>query len=129
MIEYNENDFNMDRIDAINFKMNGYKMAHPYWVYGLQQKSRPPVRVGVNDKGAPNEAQQKELIEFFKTQDIELAIDQPEEAEITIGLRRDLRDDPRFAAAIVRTVIFFIEGKMTLNKEFKITSPLKKGNK
>lgn len=129
MIEYNENDFNMDRVDAINFKMNGYKMTHPYWVYGLQQKNRPPVRIGVNDKGVPNEAQQKELIEFFKGQEIEVVIDQPEEAEVTIGVRRDLRENPRFAAAIVRTVIFFLEGKMSLSKEFKIESPIKKGAK
>lgn len=129
MIEYNENDFNMDRIDAINFKMNGYKMKNPYWVYGLQQKNRPTIRVGVNDKGAPNEAQQKELIEFFKTQDLELVVDQPEEAEVTIGLRHDLRETPRFAAAIVRTIIFFIEGKLTLTKEFKVESPIKKGKK
>lgn len=129
MIEFNDNDFNMERVEAINFKMNGYKMTHPYWVYGLQQKNRPAIRVGINDKGAPNEAQQKELVEFFKGQDLELVIDQPEEAEVTIGLRHDVRETPRFAAAIVRTIVFFIEGKLSLDKEFKVASPLKKGKK
>lgn len=129
MIEYNENDFNMDRINAINFKMNGYKMKSEYWVYGLQQKNRPPVRIGVNDQGLPNSEQQLELIEFFKNQGVELIIDHPEEAEITIGIRHDLRKKPRFASAIVRTIIFFLEGKLSLSKDFRVIFPVKKGKK
>lgn len=129
MIEYNENDFNTDRINAINFKLHGYKMKNPYWVYGLVQKNRPPVRIGVNDRGVPNEAQQKELIEFFKRQDCEVLIDNPEEAEVTIGLRYDIREKPNFAAAIVRTIIFYLEGKMSLTKEFKVKLPMKNNKK
>ncbi len=129
MIEYNENDFNTDRIDAINFKLHGYKMKSPYWVYGLIQKNRPPIRIGVNDRGVPNDAQQAELIAFFKQQGVEVVIDHPEEAEVTIGLRYDIREKPRFAAAIVRTIIFFLEGKLALAKEFKVSIPVNKTKK
>lgn len=125
MIEYNENDYNLERVDAINFKMNSFKMENKYWVFGLKQSNRPPVRIGVNDQGVPNEDQQKALVQFFKNQGVEVVIDNPEEAEVTIGLRYDVRERPKMAAAIVRTIVFFLEGKLRLSNDFKVSIPLK----
>lgn len=125
MITYNRKDYNLVKIEDINSDYNFLRTKLPYYVYGLTQKDNPPVLFTQNYEGNPRPNAITELQLWLKSNGVpsdieEQDYDDPESRKFYIGLRKDVRASPEFAAALVRTMVAFFEGQLDLTTSFKI---------
>ena len=69
-----------------------------------------------------NADQEKILITWLKNNGIESAIEDcpPKNRKVYIGLRRDLRDDIKLCFCLLKTIIYFLEGRLDIPLEYKI---------
>jgi hypothetical protein len=129
MVSFNTVDFNVDKIETLA-KINKLKTDYEYRIYGLRDDDEnPPVFIEFNPdvfEGEITSFHTNALVSFFKSNGIELRfhIDEKEEKKkFWIGLRHDLRkEEVNIAANIVQTIVYFLEGKLDLNLQFKIPS-------
>ena len=124
MITYVQNDFNLPQIEAVNGVFNFIKTQVPYSVYGLTQKNNPPVLFTQNCNVQPRNDKLQVIIDWLKTQGIESDVEAPnyddESVRIYIGLRKDVRENIEFSAALIRTIVTFFEDALELTPESKI---------
>lgn len=131
MIIYNEKDFNLDLISSINSTFNTLETKVIYYIYGLTQNDNPPVVICQNSSSLPDISKIDQIGYWLDKHGITMEFDEDDEAssKIKIGLRRDLRAEPKFAAALVRTFVAFFEGALKLKTAFKLPkAKLKKSN-
>ena len=116
-------DTQYDNVEAIGqaAKMANVKTKRNYNIVGLAQEESPPVGFHYNmDKFKSSEIEE-ELREFFKNSGLAIEFDHNPEIEgIMIGLRRDIRDNIKLSVALIKTIIYTLEGQLELDNQFKI---------
>lgn len=119
MLSFNKKDDNMVEI-AKESRLANFITKHEYRIYGLEQDNNSPVLFSALDN-IINEEQEKTLIGFLATNGISSLMEdiQPNNNKIYIGLRRDLRDNVKLCAALIKTFVYYLEGKMELPIDFK----------
>lgn len=123
MITYNEGDYNLPTIKELNEEFNGLETKHKYYVYGLLQTDNPPVFLERNaeDEGAVIvDRKIKQMGEFLFKNGVKMEADYTDKRRIQIGLRKDLRENTKYAAALIRTIVAFFEGAVILKPSFKL---------
>jgi len=117
-INYSNRDVNIPTVKRAVGRIDGYDLTKSYRVFGLQQENRPPVLIRADD---PDIAAVQEIVEFFRRSGLQvMTMDAGENHDIYVGLRRDVRSNSRLAAAIVKTVVGRMEGKLTLPEDYVI---------
>lgn len=121
MITYSKKDFNLNKIETINGSFNATDTKLSYHVYGLMQSGNSPVLIEQNRKGFPTKQEFDKLATWLSKNGIKADFGPVTKSlSVPVGIRRDVRMRPKFAAALVRTVIAFFEGAVKIEDEFSI---------
>lgn len=120
MIQFNQKDENILEIEKL-LKIGDFKTVNHYRVYGLKMEDNPPVLLEYEPKQI-DAAKLKTLSAFFNGNGInfQFQVVEPNKGKIYIGLRKDLRQELALCAAIVNTIVYFLEGKMKISDTDKI---------
>jgi hypothetical protein len=107
-------DYNCQPIEKFS-GIGNLKTSRYYRVYGLRQEENPPVLLEF--KTLPEGKDFPTIKKILKRNGIESMhiIEKYDTDSISIGLRKDLRNHISLSAAIVNTIIGYLEGKMNLN--------------
>ena len=122
MIEFNEKDFQLDKIRRES-KLFNLQTAQPFRVYGLRTKDNPLVHISYNYDTVDENFDDRlsVLVEFCKANNIELKWESGGGTpKVCIGLRRDLRDHVMLCSALVQTIIYCLEGQLDINSGYKV---------
>lgn len=140
------NDVNLDEIcEGMNKHLSKFQMRD-YYVFGLQTSSRPHIRLSIG-KGTPNCP--KELMDLFERSRYTLEI-KPAEGlycpecdtthtfgdccctgdegscslcdpdTVSIGIRRDIRNNILTSKKLIKTIIFALESKLVIETKSKL---------
>lgn len=121
MVRFNPFDFGMDQL-RLDTKLFNLKTKRGYKVYGLKQAGSPVIKLSVR----PPLELPKTLGRFLNRSGLITILEKITAAPATspyhvrIGLRRDLRDHPELAAAILQTIVYNMERKLKLPRGFVI---------
>jgi hypothetical protein len=118
MISFNENDYFLPSIKAES-KFNTLVVQKHYRVFGLKNQDNPPVifRWGEN---ALDESKIGHLYLMFKRSGLPVDFYRDYPKGISVGLRRDVRENVPFASALLQTIVYYMENKIELPKDFRI---------
>lgn len=116
MINFNENDYNISKIKKES-KLFNLNTKHDYRVYGLRKADENPLIFIELQSGSINTTTDKMglLVGFMAKNKIEVEFDFNSENNIRIGMRKDLREHIVLSSCILQTIIYYIEGKLTLD--------------
>lgn len=123
MIRYELDDFNMTKISIINNEINSEETGLNYQCFGLKFGSeRPMVKIIQDFRDRPDCDTLDSLSEWLGKSHISMTHQCNEDGgnQVLIGLRKDVRADAKFAAALVRTIVLFLEDRVRLTKRFRI---------
>ena len=114
MIRYNREDFNVPQIAVTNGWINRYTTDHNYYVYGLKSEGRPPIVI--SRPASMSDERIRPIVDYLNAGGLQ-TIERIESRtlELRIGLRHDVREDVAFASAVVRTIVFAVEGKLEID--------------
>jgi hypothetical protein len=113
-------DKNLSLISAVSRRLECVDTKYNYHVFGLVQDNRPPIRIVANDGHKPTDDQCRALKKFFNESGLDVEFCDGSDDTVNIGLRLDVRSKPRFASAIIQTIVFYMEGRLKLDGKFKI---------
>jgi hypothetical protein len=123
MISFNTKDFNILRIKRES-KLGNLETRYKYRVYGLRNEGNAPILVSVDEDYIS--ADWFSLIRFFKLNNILLSVDyenhesdDKDKGLVSIGLRKDLREQPVLAAAILQAIVYHAEKRLVF-KDFSV---------
>jgi hypothetical protein len=120
MIKFNPEDFNMEVISK-EAKLHNLLTRNTYRAFGLRQDDNPPVVIKYNDEKRDVWSFEPPIRNFFRRNGMSIDFWYLEDDNfIGIGLRRDVRENPLLAAAIVQTIVYHVEGRLTLGENFRI---------
>jgi hypothetical protein len=115
MISIKKADYNLSRI-LKSAKLHSLRPEHDYYIYGLKlTPSNPPIRIQLSIED-DTEIPYQNIIKFLANSGIKCNYGRRYECdeEITIGLRKDVRDDIIFSACLLQTIIYACEFKISL---------------
>ncbi len=114
-IDFSFSDYNVNKIKTETGFDWQTKTNLKYYVYGLKQENDAPIKIEYNkDLLKGNKDTFGKLDSFFKKRGIVIEWDDMYKKGIDIGLRKDLRQQPKLSAAIVSTIVYALEGKIKL---------------
>lgn len=120
MINFNTNDYNMDKIEKLA-RINKFKTDYDYRIYGLRDEEKNPlVLIEFNYDmldGEITDYHRNVLTKFFNINGISLKfndLSKEEDKKVWLGIKYDLRKDVTISANIVQTIIYFLQGKINL---------------
>ncbi len=114
-IDFSFSDYNVNKIKTETGFDWQTKTNLKYYVYGLKQENDAPIKIEYNkDLLKGNKYTFSKLDSFFKKRGIVIEWDDMYKKGIDIGLRKDLRQQPKLSAAIVSTIVYALEGKIKL---------------
>lgn len=119
MINFNHEDDEMAAIERVAAFKEQTKIS--YRIHGLRQIGRPQIKIEYDNRYI-NPAQAEWLVKFFKAKKLECVVKPVDERgnyQLYLGIRRDLRDNHKLCAAIVQTVVYYLEGILKTNKPKK----------
>jgi hypothetical protein len=119
MIDFNENDINMNQIKERG-GFSSLKTKLEFRVFGLAQDDNPPIGINYNMDKRPSNQIEDEITNFFRNNGLELAFDHKDDEKIHIGLRRDVRENVDLSVALLKTIILNLDGGLELDNSFKI---------
>lgn len=120
MITHNNNDINLTKIMEEG-KLKTLSTISNYYIFGLRSDWPEAVKIELPRNGILNKRVES-LIKFLDLNKISHTIIYITNSdEISIGLRRDLRemlinDKPLLASAILSTIIYCLDGRLNLKK-------------
>lgn len=125
MITYNRKDFNLPEIEEINGEFNLFRTEYLYYIYGLKQEDNPPILFTQNYNARPSHIDLNKIGDWLKAQGIDCGCEEPGYDEdstrrVYIGLRKDVRSNLAFSAALIKTFVGFFEGALELTPGFKL---------
>lgn len=127
MIDFNQNDFNLTKVRHES-KLANLITRQKYRIYGLRQAENPPVLIEYDGENVTEDFGKRlnVLVKYFKANGIEVeTFDGSETQRVDVGLRKDLRaivnqqEQPLFAASILSTIIYCLEGRIDLEQMAK----------
>ena len=123
MIKFEENDYNLLKIRHES-KLANMATKVDYYIYGLTKThNNRLIEIKNSCKDDNIETRSNLIISFFNKNGLGIVYsynEYGENNEIQIGLRKDLRQDVVLCSAILKTIIFALEGRLKLNKKFKL---------
>lgn len=123
---FNHADHNLGKIDNES-KLYNFTTKGRYRIYGLKHEDEnPPIWITLGTKVSP--AKFKPLVSFLEHMGFTPKLDtdkgkHPEKfvpRQVSIGLRRDVRNKVVMSACLVQTIVYFAEGKVTLRNGYKV---------
>lgn len=122
MISYSKENFNLKEIEVLSQDFNRLKTKFSYYVYGLTQAGNAPVFLSRNsgDCNAKMNERITTLMAFLSKNGLQTEADFTSSHKIQIGLRRDVRLNLKYSAALVKTIVAYLEGVLTLKENFKL---------
>ncbi len=118
-ITYTEDDFDLPKILDKNNYLDGFNIKYTYHIFGLRRNNRPHVRLITR-----NPAYTMQLMSLFHRSNLSLDVvkDTTERTvdRVNIGIRRDIRHNTAMTRKLIKTIIYSLEGKLTLGSKFKI---------
>ena len=122
MISYNKEDFNLKEIEVLNQDFNRLKTKFSYHVYGLTQAGNAPIFLSRNASDCDGKTDEKitTLMVFLNKNGIQTEADFTSTHKIQIGLRRDVRINLKYSSALIKTIVAFLEGALTLKESFTL---------
>ncbi len=124
MVSFNLNDFNIEKI-RLESKLFNLTTVESYRIYGLKQSEGCLVEIGYDRYNYTNTLWENidKTTKFLIKNNINCYIYTIDgEKYIKIGLRRDLRKHVILTSAILKTLVYGIEGRINFNDEFIIPS-------
>lgn len=119
-ISFNYNDYHLRKIEN-NSKLFNLDTKYSYRIYGLKNKSNPDIYI---EYGKFLNLNTECIEKFFKLNGISIEIalfqDKDDKRGIYIGLRYDLREHVTFCSCVLQTIIYYLEGRLNLNTDYKI---------
>jgi hypothetical protein len=122
MIEFNDNDFNIEKI-SVDSKLFNLVTIYPYRVYGLKQGDNPLVLIEFNSNVVDSDFMDRlnDLDKFFMANGIDFVAEDTEEGnKVFVGLRKDIRKHVVLSSSILQTIVYCLENRLNLKKEIKI---------
>lgn len=114
----------MQRI-AREAKLSDMLTKFDYRIYGLKNDNQNEILITNWYRNIWNSTS---VLEFFRKQGFACnLVNGGKAATITIGIRRDIRDNASLCAAIIQTIIYTAEGRMNLSGNFKLNIKKNKG--
>lgn len=123
MIHFNKKDYFMPSIEA-EAKMKTLAVQKHYRVFGLKGENNPPLLLRFNRQTIP-EDRMAMLAHVLKKSGLEVECYRDYDKGLAIGIRRDVREEVLYSAALLQTIIYYIEGRIDLPKSFRIPSDKK----
>lgn len=122
MITYNKEDFNLKEIEGTIKDFSRLRTKSSYYIYGLTQAGNAPLFISRNSEECDEKMEEKitKLREWLTANGIQTEADFNTRKTIQIGLRRDLRTNLNYSAALIKTIVAFLEGALTLKDSFKL---------
>jgi len=118
MIQINEKDYFMPSIKA-EAKFSTLAVQKQYRVFGLKNENNPPLLLRFNRSTIP-EDRVSVLSHVFKQSGLEVDCYRDYDKGMAIGIRRDVREHVLYSSAILQTIIYYLEGRIELPKNFRI---------
>jgi hypothetical protein len=118
MISFNKNDYFLPSIEAES-KFHTLAVQKHYRVFGLKNQDNPPVLIRYGPE-AIEETKVMQLHYVFKKSGLIADFYRDYPKGLSIGLRRDVRENVPFAAALLQTIVYYLENKIDLPKTFRI---------
>lgn len=118
MITFNNNDYFIPSIRA-EAKFHNLVVQKNFRVFGLRQEDNPPLLIRYG-RDSIQEPKMANLHHVFKKSDFDADFYRDYPKGVSIGLRRDVRENVQFASALLQTIIYYIEGKIDVPKTFRI---------
>lgn len=122
MIEFNENDYNLPQIKS-DSKLFNLMTMYPYRAYGLKKEANPLILLEFNSNIVDQSFMDrlKDLDAFFTANGLDFLAEDTEEGEkMFIGLRKDLRKHVVLSSTILQTMVYCLEDRLNVKKDFKI---------
>jgi len=119
MINYNTKDDELSAIAQLAKLNDNTKIQ--YRIYGTVRENRPMLKLEY-DSRVLTAARLEWLTKFFAGKKIEAEIkplDEYGKYQLYCGLRRDLRNNHKLCAAIVQTIVYYLEGVLETDKPKK----------
>ncbi len=110
-------DTHLNKIEPAS-RLDRFKTENFYRIYGLKQENNPPVLISYF-KTLPNGKTEKEVKQLLRPYGIPVVFEELKWDNLTIGLRKDLREHIFLAGAVVNLIVGFLENKIG-PKRFKL---------
>jgi hypothetical protein len=118
MINFNLRDFNIARIKRES-KLGNLETRQEFRVYGLKNESNPPILINFDEHYAHFDDCWR-VQDFLRGNNIQCEIEYEDNSDenvqdrplISIGLRKDLREQVVLCAAILQTIIYSAENRL-----------------
>lgn len=120
MIKFKENDFYLSDIKR-EAKIATLAVQKSYRIFGLKNDNNPPLLLRINRQNIP-EDRVALLVRVFKNSGLEVHCYRDYDKGIAIGIRRDVREDVPYTSALIQTIIYYLEGRIDLPKDFVLPS-------
>jgi hypothetical protein len=135
MIYFNQNDFNLPQIKEAS-KLRTALTKEDYRIYGLRQDDNPPILIEYctcHDAVSDLTIKCAKIEKFFKRNGLQVMVDsfdredddEPIDFKVYIGLRKDIRADIALSSAILQTIIYSLDDRITLDDNYTIP-PIRK---
>jgi hypothetical protein len=118
MIQFNDKDYFMPSIKA-EAKLATLAVQKAYRIYGLKNDGNPPLLFRFNQSMIP-EDRMAMVAHILEMNGIEADFINEDDKGLSIGIRRDVREHVLFTSALLQTIIYYIEGRLELPKDFRI---------
>lgn len=122
MIDFNIKDLQIAQIRRES-KLHNLQTKQTYRVYGLKTKGKSLVHISYDYDTVPEGFDDiiYKLSVFFKANNLEFKWTSDNgNPKVSIGLRRDLRDHVVLSAAILSTIIYALEDRLSINENYRI---------
>lgn len=123
-ISYNNDDEYLDQI-VPSTSLDKEDFGRNYRIHGLKQNDRPPVLIEYNVQEIKEE-EFSFLRNIFKDK-INIEIKPAAEKNkypLYIGLRMDVRQNQKYSAALIKTIILHLEKRLAIKKDQEIKIPI-----
>lgn len=113
MIDWNQKDFNINKIRSEG-KLGNLITKYPYRIYGLKQTRENLIEIYYN-RSRFRLAPLGTLIRVLSDNKIPMSYNAEDDGDkIYIGMRKDLRKHVLYSSALLQTIIYTLEGRLTL---------------
>lgn len=119
MIKFKDNDYHIPVIRKAS-GLDNITTRNYYRVFGLKDKGNAPILVVYNPDMFSYDTTEVLLREFFKNNKIDAEFRVDQKSNLWIGLRKDVRKNTKLAVSILKTIIYYMEGRLKIRPTSKI---------
>ena len=123
MVKFCNKDYNLPRIRT-NSKLFNLLTKYSYYIFGLDNKRGEDIFISYKEELLNDEEVDNNIICLFLNKNHLKTKEEFEfydnKFDIKIGLRYNLRKDVVFCSCLLQTIIYYLEGRLELDLNYKI---------